>query len=200
MVLQRNHPECSKLKGLWLVLRAGGEVPDEVDEVACCKWCSYFSCWKDSSASRNVQEDEIAQLPLPFRKQSPLRRGMIPGSFSHGSSMPKFSTRNGNSGLSQSKIEGDEGFRLEEDWSYEKGDIALDLVEVGNSKVLELCSDLSLSQGEQLNSSSFSLATEKSLSSFSTKNAVPKNKLESTSKTETLFTAKKGLHDAKIDQ
>jgi len=29
--LRRNHPNCSRIKALWLVLKAGGEVPDEID-------------------------------------------------------------------------------------------------------------------------------------------------------------------------
>lgn len=48
--LRRNHPECSRLRGFWLVLRAGGEIPSEDDDLFfnCCRDCSCLSAWFES--------------------------------------------------------------------------------------------------------------------------------------------------------
>ncbi len=43
--LRRDYPECSRLRGFWLVLRAGGEIPDDIhhssQSTSCCDcgWC-----------------------------------------------------------------------------------------------------------------------------------------------------------------
>lgn len=48
-VLRRSHPECSFLRGFWLVIRAGGEIPNEVDlSVTCCQDCCRPPAWLNS--------------------------------------------------------------------------------------------------------------------------------------------------------
>ncbi len=44
--LRRTHPECSRLRGFWLVIKAGGEIPDDVDfSVSCCQDCCSIPPW-----------------------------------------------------------------------------------------------------------------------------------------------------------
>jgi len=145
VVLQRNHPECSKLKGLWLVLRAGGEIPDEVDELVFNKCCPFLSCDKIKFAFCRF----CWNLHPKARKFD-----------NHNEGCPIPNLRNNNSEFDQYKFEGDSGFIEEEDWSYEEDEPSLDQFEaaLGNS---ELSSHLSFSRGDDdFDSSKFSLSTE----------------------------------------
>ncbi len=68
--VRRRYPECSRLRGFWLVLRAGGEIPDEVDlSVSFCHGCCHAPEW-ESKYEITVSEDANAgghnQRPSSF--------------------------------------------------------------------------------------------------------------------------------------
>eukprot|EP00553_Chaetoceros_curvisetus_P001335 CAMPEP_0204622506 /NCGR_PEP_ID=MMETSP0717-20131115/8152_1 /ASSEMBLY_ACC=CAM_ASM_000666 /TAXON_ID=230516 /ORGANISM="Chaetoceros curvisetus" /LENGTH=90 /DNA_ID=CAMNT_0051637237 /DNA_START=872 /DNA_END=1141 /DNA_ORIENTATION=- len=47
--LRRTHPECSRIRGFWMVLHAGGEIPDEIDlSVSFCHGCCRLPAWLES--------------------------------------------------------------------------------------------------------------------------------------------------------
>jgi len=47
--LRRRHPECGRVRGFWLVLRAGGQIPDDIDlSVSCCQDCFCSPGWDES--------------------------------------------------------------------------------------------------------------------------------------------------------
>ncbi len=49
--IRRSNPECSRLRGLWLVIKAGGEIPQniDVDTSASCNLCCCCRDWDDDS-------------------------------------------------------------------------------------------------------------------------------------------------------
>ncbi len=62
---RRSHPGCSRLRGFWLVLRAGGEIPEVDLSVSCCQDCCHAPALDDSeyttassNNSRNLRGNE----------------------------------------------------------------------------------------------------------------------------------------------
>ncbi len=45
--IRRSNPECSRLRGLWIVIRAGGEIPENIDTSASlsCNLCCCCQLW-----------------------------------------------------------------------------------------------------------------------------------------------------------
>ncbi len=59
--IRRNNPEVSRLRGLWLVLKAGGEIPDEIEDEPSCQIC----CWTVGGGSDDYSEDEVNSDIIP---------------------------------------------------------------------------------------------------------------------------------------
>ncbi len=65
--LRRDHPECSRLRGFWLVLRAGGEIPNEVDlSLSCCQDC----CGRLDSERQSRAYENSHRPPGPHGENS----------------------------------------------------------------------------------------------------------------------------------
>ncbi len=75
--LRRRYPECSRLRGFWIVLKTGGEIPDNMDlSLSCCEdCCSVPSCFLESGydsdysyrvSTRKLYGGPIARLPTDF--------------------------------------------------------------------------------------------------------------------------------------
>jgi len=164
VVLQRNHPECSKLKCLYLVLLSGGEIPDDLDESICNKCCSSSSCQESNSVLDRFYDDETASKPT-YRTLR--RRAKKFENINAGCAMTN--KRHENIEIDQSKVEGELGVISEENYLHKYNDITSDIL---------VQSDFSLSRVESLDSSMFSLST-KSPDSFSHKDEPLKTNLES---------------------
>jgi len=75
--LRRRYPECSRPRGLWMVLKTGGEIPENIDlSLSCCRDCCHVPEWMleseyDSDYSsrvltRQLYGGPIARLPTGF--------------------------------------------------------------------------------------------------------------------------------------
>jgi len=63
--LRRDYPGCSRLRGFWFVLKAGGEIPEEVDlSLSCCQDCCRAPAWLDSEyETTSVKYDRPTDAP-----------------------------------------------------------------------------------------------------------------------------------------
>ncbi len=56
--LRRDNPECSRMRGFWLVLIEGGEIPREVDlSISCCQGCCSQPTWLESEDEFELTSD-----------------------------------------------------------------------------------------------------------------------------------------------
>jgi len=47
--LRRRYPECSRMRGFWLVLTVGGRIPDDIEiSLSCCQVCCISLAGEDS--------------------------------------------------------------------------------------------------------------------------------------------------------
>jgi len=134
-LIRRTFPQCSRLLGFWLVLKAGGEVPKlENLIIPTC-------CYNESTIRDNSQEDNDANnndidgnTETPGRSKS-ARKKLV----------QSVNTAGGIDGVSQSLDEHDYNFNEETHWSYVQGDKALDAIfDVSDTNESNKCaSDLS---------------------------------------------------------
>ena len=54
--IRRSHPECSRFRGLWMVIKAGGEIPDDIDTLSPCSLCCCCEQWLDESELESESE------------------------------------------------------------------------------------------------------------------------------------------------
>mmetsp|Transcript_4298 Transcript_4298/g.4924 ORF Transcript_4298/g.4924 Transcript_4298/m.4924 type:complete len:431 (-) Transcript_4298:89-1381(-) len=72
--IRRSHPECSRMRGFWMVLKAGGKIPDDIDlSASCCQSCCGPTAMNESeydyTASAN-REGEPARSTSLWTKLS----------------------------------------------------------------------------------------------------------------------------------
>ncbi len=166
----RKCPECSQLSAFWLVLKAGGEVPDENE-------------WRDAQQQRRSLSG-IFRLPFVPRKEATLRNQEVcqvqvnDDSCNHGQvvfanqeaisdlpfGMPSHpplpdeslpNSASGINGLSQSIESGDVAHRSREDWSHLEGEGSrMAAIPEGDSSALESSNEILVSQEHAVDVSS----------------------------------------------
>ncbi len=119
--LRRRFPHCSRVRALYLVLRAGGEVPDISDLsptwFSCCKWGN------GRRMSANLARSGGLTMPLANvnishqTAVSAVQYGMFDNQTE--SSLKSVAGMNG---LSESFESGNAGFRPSKDWDYIEGE------------------------------------------------------------------------------
>ncbi len=71
--LRRAHPTCSWMRGFWLVLKAGGEIPNEVDlSTCCCQGCCGQSVRLEESESQSELKVQGEEREIEIESESVL--------------------------------------------------------------------------------------------------------------------------------
>jgi len=109
-LIRRTFPQCSRLLAFWLVLKAGGEVPEleHLNIPVCC------NCQNDNHNSNNNDIDDNTGT------DNRSKRGKKKTRF--------FNSAEGIDGVSQSVNDDDVNFNAETNWSYVQGEKALDAI------------------------------------------------------------------------
>ncbi len=155
-LIRRNFPECSRVLALWLVLRAGGEVPDleNLNIPKCCydNTVNNGITQEDNYRNETYQDDNMELYGMRITGSRSMGKKL--GSRSVGKklvvSYPDLKSGGGVDGFSQSLGEDDVKFNPKSNWSYVEGDGALDAIDVdggsrsNNKPPSDLSEDLSL--------------------------------------------------------
>ncbi len=71
--IRRSNPECSRLRGLWLVIRAGGEIPPDIDTDTSSSWnlCCCCQHWDGDSEYEDTESVPWTVYLFPHSRGGP---------------------------------------------------------------------------------------------------------------------------------